>query len=297
MITAVVGCAFLSPGVWADVTPTAQDFSAAGKNRAVIQTERKLLFARLDVSFQIGALAKKQEGTKSPSEARYLYQEVDPVPLASYKVYTPWASYFKQSMVFVLGHLDSSRLKIARWSVTVRDTTGKEVKTFSGVGNPPEAFAWNGRDSQYNPVTAGQAYIPELTLEDYYGARVNLPQKMFYLDQFMWEEPLKMALTFMQDSVFDAKRNRFSKLGQQVVQEVSNLVNQQDAWVLEIECTGPDQDLSGERAQALKTYFSRENLRLKNIRIKNAPATGEAMVKITALKPGAQQAGAKTGQP
>jgi len=215
---------------------------------------------------------------------------VDPVPLESYKVYTPWASYFKQSMVFVVGRMDASRLKIARWSVTIRDLSGKDVKSFGGVGNPPEAFAWNGRDSLYNPVAAGQAYIPELNLEDYYGARVSLPQKMFYLDQFVWQEPMRQVLAFLQESAFEPKRARFSRTGEEVVEEVSNLANQQDAWVMEIECTGPDQDLSAERAQALKAYFARENLRLKNIRIKNATASGEAMVKITSLKPSAAQA-------
>ncbi len=293
LLIGLLGTLCLVPGAWSeDVTPTAKDFSASGKNRATIQSDRKPLSDRLDVGYLLGTLAKKHEGVKIPGESRYLYQEIDPVPLESYKVYTPWASYFKQSMVFVLGRLDTSRIKIARWSVAIRDAGGREIKTFSGVGDPPEAFAWNGRDAQYNPVSAGQAYIPELTLEDYYGARVRLPQKTFYVDQFMWEEPYRMALTFMQDSAFEAKRARLSREGQQIIQEVSNLVNQQDAWILEIECSGADTDLSNERAQALKTYFARENLRLKNIRIKNAPVTGEAMVKITSLKPGAQQAGA-----
>ena len=290
LFLALLACAWPRAAACADVTPTAQDFSGAGKNRAAVASERKLLTDRLDVSFIIGTLAKKNEGVKVPEEPRYLYQEVDPVPLESIKVYTPWASYFKQSMVFVVGRMDFSRLKIARWSVTVRDTAGHEIKSFGGVGNPPEAFAWNGRDSRYNPVAAGQAYIPELNLEDYYGARVSLPQKMFYLDQFVWEEPLREVLAFLQDSAFEPKRSRFSRTGEEVAEEVSNLVNQQGAWVMEIECTGPDRDLSADRAQALKTYFARENLRLKNIRIKNSPATGEAMVKITALKPGAAQA-------
>ncbi|NTV51868.1 MAG: hypothetical protein HGA76_02470 [Candidatus Firestonebacteria bacterium] len=292
----VVLCLLASITVRAEVTVTAQDFPGGGKNRAAVATERKLLSDRLDVSFLIGTLAKKNEGMKSPGEPRYLYQEVDPVPLESYKVYTPWAGYFKQSMVFVLGRIDVGRLKIARWSVTVRDLAGKEIKSFGGVGNPPEAFAWNGRDVHYNPVAAGQAYIPELNLEDYYGARVSLPQRMFYLDQFLWEEPLKQVLVFLQDSAFEHKRGKFSRTGQAVIEEVSNLVNQQDAWVMEIECTGPDHDLSAERAQALKGYFARENLRLKNIRIKNAPATGEAMVKITSLKPGAVQAAEEAGK-
>jgi hypothetical protein len=279
----------------ASVTPTAKDFSSAGKNRAAIQTERKPLAERLDVGFLIGTLAKKSGGAGLPEETRYLYQEVDPVPLASYKVYTPWASYFKQSMVFVLGRLDERNTKIKRWALTVRDTTGQEIRTFGGVGNPPEAFAWNGRDSGYNPVAAGKAYIPEITLENFYGARATLPQKkMFYMDQFMWEDPLRMILAIRQDSLFDSKRAAFSRAGLPVVQEVSNLVNQQDAWVMDIECSGPDADLCEDRAQALKTYFARENLRLKNIHIKNSSSSGEAMVKITSLKPSARQAG-KTG--
>jgi hypothetical protein len=295
-LAALAGVALFHATGSADVTPTAQDFSGAGKNRAAVATERKPLNDRLDVSFLIASLAQKNENPKIPEEPRYLYQEVDPVPLESYKVYTPWASYFKQSMVFVVGRMDFSRLKIARWAVTVRDLTGREIKSFGGVGNPPEAFAWNGRDSHYNPVAAGQAYIPELNLEDYYGARVSLPQKMFYLDQFVWEEPQRQVLAFLQESVFEAKRARFSRAGELVVDEVSNLVNQQDAWVMEIECTSPDFDLSAERAQALKAFFARENLRLKNIRIKNAPATGEAMVKITSLKPGAAQAAEERGK-
>jgi hypothetical protein len=51
----------------ADVTPTAKDFSAAGKNRVLVQHERVPLADRLDVSFLLGTLAKKGETLEPPA--------------------------------------------------------------------------------------------------------------------------------------------------------------------------------------------------------------------------------------
>ncbi|MCD4814485.1 hypothetical protein K8S19_12445 [bacterium] len=274
--------------VFAQVTSTAKEFLAEGKNRAKVEVERRVYADKLEAAFLMNTLAKKGRDLKLPTEPNYLYQKIDPVPLQSYKVYTPWLNYFKHSIVFVIGHLDPKRLKIARWSVSLFDQTGKEVKTFAGVGHPPSAFNWNGRGKNFEPVAVGKGYVPEITLVDYYGAQVSLPQKILYLDQFIWETSRLMRAGALQASVFQPRRSRFSKKGEVIMQELSNLVNQHDTVILDIECCGREIDLATERANALKKYFSKENLRLKKIRIKSVSLSGENIFYISAIKLGAQ---------
>lgn len=268
----------------ADVTPTAKDFVASGKNRAMIQIDRAPFADRLDVGFLIGTLAKKSETTLLPSQPRHLFQEIDPVPLDSQKVYTPWLNHFKQAVVFVIGRLDPKRLRIATWSVVLRDAGGREIKTFGGAGLPPEAFFWNARDREYRPVPVGRSYIPEITLVDEYGAKVSLPQKMFVLDQFLWEDPGRLIAGFTADSVFIRKRAQFSQAGALIIQELSNVLNQQDAAAADLFLSGLDDDLLAERGQAVKDYLSRENLRLKRIRVQHIRSTMDETVTVTAVK-------------
>lgn len=276
-------CLLAANTAWgAEVTPTAKDFVSSGKNRALVQTERSAFTGRLDLDSLLGTLTKKSDGLKLPTESRHLYYEIDPVPLESSKVFTPWLNHFKQAVVFIMGKLDSQRLKIARWSVSLHDQAGREIRTFSGVGNPPEAFYWNGRDWEYNIVAVGQSYIPEITLTDYYGARVSLPQKMLYLDRLVWNEPGRLTAAFVQEGIFGKKHATFTPDGVMIIRELSNLINLKDALIMEIECQGPDVDLMRDRARFLKKYFERENLRLKKIRVRSAKTSGPAVIYITA---------------
>jgi hypothetical protein len=268
----------------ADVTPTARDNYAAGKNRVLVAHARAPLADRLDVSFLLGTLAKKGEVLEPPARSAHLYQEVDPVPLASYKVYTPWLDYFQQNVVFVIGQLDPKRFKIARWSVALHDPGGRLVRTFSGLGQPPEAFFWNGRDAEYNPVPVGQSLIPEITLIDYYGARVNLPQKNLLLEQFVWEDKNRLEAGFLQSAVFRPKSAEVTPAGRLVLQELSNLLNQNDAVLVEVRCSGSDADLTADRTRALREYFARENLRAKKVQATSAASQGEPVVNVKAFK-------------
>lgn len=275
----------LTGAVWAEqVTPTAKDFVAEGKNRAAVQMERMVYAEPPNMDFLLGTLASKSLSLKNVGEPRYLYQEVDPVPLHSYKVYTPWLNHFKQSVVFVIGRLDADRLKLARWSVSVHDQSGQVLRTFAGVGTPPSAFYWNGRDSAQNPVEIGKAYIPEITLVDVYGAKVSLPQKNLLLEEFIWDSPGKMRVGALQDHVFQSQRDRFSSAGTLIMRELSHLIDQQNTILLDIECIGPDLDLDRERALTLQKYFAKENLRIKKIRITAISRGENAAFYINALK-------------
>lgn len=267
-----------------DVTPTAKEFAAEGKNRAMVSVERPPFDERLDTSDLLGTLVKRDESLRWPEEPAYLYQDVDPVPLASYKVFAPWLNYFKQSMVFVLGRLDPGRVKIARWSVRLLDAEGAEIRAFTGIGQPPAAFTWNGRDRKFNPVPVGRDFVPEVTLIDYYGAKVTLPQRKFALDQFLWEEPSALTLGLIQDALFAKKGAKFSADGGMMVREMSHLLSQHGAVSAEIECTGPDADLIAARAQVLRGYFARENLGLRKIDVKAQTASGPATITVRAWK-------------
>ncbi len=271
-------------GASAQVTATAKAFVAAGKIRAAIQVERTVFAEQLNVQFLLDTLAKKNRTLKLPQEPRFLYQEIDPVPLLSHKVFTPWLNHFKQSIVFVVGRLDRKRLNIVRWSVSLHDPGGEVVKTFSGAGHPPTAFYWNGRDRENLPVEVGRGYIPEITLEDYYGARVSLPQKKLDLNQFIWQAPKYLKAGATQNQVFTKRRARFSRQGKRIMRELSQLVSQHDAVLLDIECAGPDLDLTAERARALQAYFAKENMRLKKIRIKKVAQSSQAVFYIMAYR-------------
>jgi hypothetical protein len=264
--------------------PDSGEFLASGKNRANVQFERQVFADRLNIQDLAATAAKKTSRLKSPEEAKHLYQVVDPVPLQSYKVYTPWLNHFKETMVFVIGRLDPNAVKIARWSVNLYGTDGRAIKNFTGVGHPPVAFYWNGRDSEQNPVAVGRTIVPEIKLEDFYGAKIMLPQKPFVLDQFLWTSSRQMRAGVQQLSVFQEKQIIFTANGKAIIQEISFLISQQDAVFIEIDCGGPDLELSRERAEVLKKYFAQENLKLRKIQVNNSFKSVESVFYITAIK-------------
>ncbi len=47
---------------------------------------------------------------------------------------------------------------VASWTLTVTDGHGKDVRTFSGEGKPPESIAWDGRSDAGEMLAAGEVY-------------------------------------------------------------------------------------------------------------------------------------------
>jgi len=256
---------FLLLPVSAAPAPAPGEFVAEGKNRAAVASERPRFEARLDVAPLLGALAKESGSLKTPQEPRHWFPLLPAVPVASDKPYAPWLQYFQPSVVFVLGRLGDKSLNIARWSLSLHDSQGEAIRTFTGLGVPPAAFYWDGRDHSGQPVAVGQGYVPELTLEDYYGAKVQLPQKRLYLGQFLWEERHRLLAATTQDAIFSKKRAHFSPEGSMIVRELSYWLRERGAAVLTLELKGQDPDLQAQRARVLKAYFSRENLNLKQV--------------------------------
>ncbi len=55
--------------------------------------------------------------------------------------------------------------KITQWKVTVKDTSGKVVKTFDGEGDPPKKLTWDGKGDDGELVKEGE-YHMDLEVED-----------------------------------------------------------------------------------------------------------------------------------
>lgn len=260
-----------------------KEFYAQGKNRVVISLERARLTERPDAGLLLDSLVKKNESLKVPSENAYSLLELEPLPLESQNTAAPWISFFKPAVVFLMGKFTSANVKIARWAIHLHDNAGNTVRTFSGVGQPPSAFRWNGRDEAQNPVPLSKSYLPEMVLTDYYGASVTLPQRKLQLDQFLWQESSRFRAGFLQASMFLPLREKVSESGLEMLQEMSGLLNHQNIVVLEIEGQGADGELVKERLAFLKNYFSGQNLRLKKITTKHSIAQGEAVMYIKAI--------------
>jgi hypothetical protein len=59
----------------------------------------------------------------------------------------------------------SSRQRIVKWILSVRNAKGDVVRSFQGFNTPPESLEWDGRDAQNRVVDAGR-YTYRVTITD-----------------------------------------------------------------------------------------------------------------------------------
>ena len=265
-------------------TLAADALTARGRNLASVTADRGSLGDLPDFDFLVETLARQTPLRLAPVVERPVYPVLDPEPLESYKVYKPWRRGFRRGLVFALGRINAERYGIVKWQVVLHDAGGREIKRFGGAGAPPAAFSWDGRNRELQTVPVGKQVFPELVLEDMYGARVRLPQRKLVVDRFLWEERRRLKAGALQSHCFGPGRRRLSADGEALLRELALDVDRFGARLLTVVCRGPDPKRQQQRAEALKAFFERENLRVETIRAETRTAGGDPVFEVTAWR-------------
>lgn len=93
---------------------------------------------------------------------------------------------------------------VDRWKLTVADSRGHAIRTFSGRGAPPKDLSWDGRSADGSPVTPGLTYSYVFEAFDRAGNKRNIVGKGFTVSAYRIDTADGPILSFCGDSLWTA---------------------------------------------------------------------------------------------
>lgn len=105
----------------------------------------------------------------------------------------PWLGCFSRDNVAVFR---PEKGKSESWSMTIVDSRGREVRTFSGRGDIPREIVWDGRTDAGDPATAGLTYSSIMESTDRAGNERTYVGSGFDLLPFMLSDSDYLRLIF-----------------------------------------------------------------------------------------------------
>ncbi len=145
---------------------------------------------------------------------------------------------------------------VSRWSLTIADGRAATVRRIEGVGAPPAAIEWDGRNDNGELVAAGEIYVYQFaaTLAD--GTAVSSRQRLIGIDR---QAVVAVRLT---GEAFASGEAELSPRARQVLDEVAGLLDRAPEELVVVEghtdsvgSNESNQELSRRRASAAVDYL------------------------------------------
>jgi hypothetical protein len=203
----------------------------------------------------------------------------------------PWLAAFGSGTVASF-HPDVAGVE--RWKLTIADSHGRVVQSFSGRGAPPRDLAWDGRASDGSPVTPGLTYSYVFEAYDRAGNKRNIVGKGFTVSAYRFGTPDGPVLTFCGDSLWSGSTTSMmgarSEAGHapELLLEAASWLNQSDRVTQPIRVTATAR--SRDQAEGLATTV----LQGLSPLVLNGPARLKA---VTVIQPDAPGGGTVTITP
>jgi hypothetical protein len=136
----------------------------------------------------------------------------------------PWLTQFSPEEVARFAPRVSTE---GPWQLTVVDSRGVAVRSFSGQGEMPEAILWDGRDMDGGPVTPGLTYSFRMELRDRAGNVRSYTGEGFDLPPFLLRERDGFCLVFAGECLeTDREGEASGSRGESLLREAASWLNQ-----------------------------------------------------------------------
>ncbi len=113
----------------------------------------------------------------------------------------PWLAAFGSGTV---ARFQPEVAGVERWKLTIADSRGRSVASYSGRGTPPKDLSWDGRASDGTPVMPGLTYSYVFEAFDRAGNKRNIVGKGFTVSAYRFGTPEGPVLSFCGDSLWSA---------------------------------------------------------------------------------------------
>jgi hypothetical protein len=179
-----------------------KSLTVEGEDRVHLEFDRPDLDLALDPSHAPGldwGSAKDVLERTTPDVTAPLLRESSRQPMPY--LARPWLAAFGSGTV---ARFQPEVAGVERWKLTIADSRGRSVASYSGRGTPPKDLSWDGRASDGTPVMPGLTYSYVFEAFDRAGNKRNIVGKGFTVSAYRFGTPEGPVLSFCGDSLWSS---------------------------------------------------------------------------------------------
>ena len=237
-------------------------------------------FAQEEISKEVikGEYLGKIDEKKPPSELKYdifevikpfgregsniydmelqVHSEISSTPLpilASSQIRKPWLGNILTPPITISNI--SVEKNVKQWELVITDAIGGVFRTFAGMGNPPRAIEWDGRDSKGNMIDLGKNYSYYLRVVDYEDKSSFQLGKKVSVPALYWKEELNSVVRLDGRIVFEQNSSRISESGKDLLEEAADYVRKDINKRLRVIVFSQNENLAMERTKRIANFL------------------------------------------
>ncbi len=237
-------------------------------------------FAQEEISKEIikGEYLGKIDEKKPPTELKYdifevvtpygregsniydielqVHSEISSTPLpilASNQIRKPWLGNILSPPITISNI--SVEKDVNQWELVITDAMGGVFKTFAGMGNPPRAIEWDGRDSEGNMIDMGKNYSYYLRVIDKENKSSFQLGKKIRIPALYWKEEFNSVVRLDGRIVFESNTSHLSESGKDLLEEAADYVRKDINKRLRVIVYSQNEDLAMERTKRIANFL------------------------------------------
>ena len=237
-------------------------------------------FAQEEISKEIikGEYLGKIDEKKPPTELKYdifevvtpygregsyiydmelqVHSEISSTPLpilASNQIRKPWLGNILTPPITI--SKISVEKNVEQWELVITDAMGGVYRTFAGMGNPPKAIEWDGRDSKGNMIDLGKNYSYYLRVIDKENKSSFQLGKKVSVPALYWKEELNSVVRLDGRIVFKNNSSHISESGKDLLEEAADYIRMDINKRLRIIVYSQNENLAMERTKKIANFL------------------------------------------
>ena len=144
---------------------------------------------------------------------------------------------------------------VKQWELSVTDETGEVFRTFAGMGNPPKAIEWDGKDSKENIIDLGKNYSFYLrTVDNANNSSFQLGKKI-RVPGLYWREEINSVVQLDGRVVFKENSSAFTETGIDLLEEAADYIRKDIKKHLRVIVYSHNENLSMERTKKIANFL------------------------------------------
>jgi outer membrane protein OmpA-like peptidoglycan-associated protein len=144
---------------------------------------------------------------------------------------------------------------VKQWELSVTDETGEVFRTFAGMGNPPKAIEWDGKDSKENIIDLGKNYSFYLrTIDNSNNSSFQLGKKI-RVPGLYWREEINSVVRLDGRVVFKENSSALTETGIDLLEEAADYIRKDIKKHLRVIVYSHNENLSMERTKKIANFL------------------------------------------
>ncbi len=144
---------------------------------------------------------------------------------------------------------------VKQWELSVTDETGEVFRTFAGMGNPPKAIEWDGKDSKDNVIDLGKNYSFYLrTVDNNNNSSFKLGKKIRVAGLY-WKEEINSVVRLDGRIVFQENSSVLTETGRDLLEEAADYIRKDVQRHLRVVVYSHNEDLAMERTKKIANFL------------------------------------------